>query len=323
MTREEFDNLKVGDKVIHAFGGIGVVTEIFEIGYTVKDKGFDCGGGLISFAWYEGELIKEDALENARQEYNNTTENVERKQWLEELFPELAESEDERIRKELISFVRRNIECHDKPNAERDEKFESWLAWLEKQVDKDKLIKELGKYKVKYTQEILQNHLNSMTNKDDERLRKTTISFLKEFADKGYENAVECIDWLEMQSNTSKEVTCTQEVEVGNGNIKSLVTEKLNSTNTSTEDDVRRRSIIWVLEYARGLDTFNQYGKENIDKDIAWLENQGIYEKQGIYKVWTNNDYDKIKSIEYLLHEFNNHNFDDWFNSLKRIEEQQ
>lgn len=32
---------------------------------------------------------------------------------------------------------------------------------------------------------------------DDERLRKTTIDFLKYFADKGYENAVECIDWLE------------------------------------------------------------------------------------------------------------------------------
>ena len=30
----------------------------------------------------------DDALANARQEYN-TTENVERKQWLEELFPEL------------------------------------------------------------------------------------------------------------------------------------------------------------------------------------------------------------------------------------------
>ena len=29
-----------------------------------------------------------DALANARQEYT-TTENVERKQWLEELFPEL------------------------------------------------------------------------------------------------------------------------------------------------------------------------------------------------------------------------------------------
>ena len=62
MTREEFGNLKVGDKVIHAFGGFGVVTEKEENGYTVKDKGFDCGDGLdeVSFAWNEGELIKED-----------------------------------------------------------------------------------------------------------------------------------------------------------------------------------------------------------------------------------------------------------------------
>lgn len=62
MTREEFDNLKVGDKIIHAFGGIGVVTEKEENGYTVKDKGFDCGDGLdeVSFAWNEGKIIKED-----------------------------------------------------------------------------------------------------------------------------------------------------------------------------------------------------------------------------------------------------------------------
>ena len=39
-----------------------------------------------------------------------------------------------------------------------------------------------------------------MNNKDDERLRNATIAFLKEFADKGYENAVECIAWLEKQS---------------------------------------------------------------------------------------------------------------------------
>ena len=73
-----------------------------------------------------------DALERARQEYY-TTENVERKQWLEELFPVLKESEDERIRKKLIEF------------------FKDWgkslshcwslsipdiLAWLEKQATK-------------------------------------------------------------------------------------------------------------------------------------------------------------------------------------------
>ena len=41
--------------------------------------------------------------------------------------------------------------------------------------------------------------INSMGNKDDERLRKTAIAFLKDFAEQGYENAVECIDWLEKQ----------------------------------------------------------------------------------------------------------------------------
>ena len=37
---------------------------------------------------------------------------------------------------------------------------------------------------------------------EDERIRKTTIAFLKEFVDRGYENAVECIDWLEKQEQT-------------------------------------------------------------------------------------------------------------------------
>ena len=73
------------------------------------------------------------------------------------------------------------------------------ISWLEKQRDKDKLIQELGEYKVKYTQEVLEKYINSMSNKDDERLRKTAIAFLKDFAEQGYENAVECIDWLEKQ----------------------------------------------------------------------------------------------------------------------------
>lgn len=57
MTREQFEKLKVGDKVIHAFGGIGVVTYKGNDTYTVKDKGFDAGDGMceVSFAWNEGE----------------------------------------------------------------------------------------------------------------------------------------------------------------------------------------------------------------------------------------------------------------------------
>lgn len=111
----------------------------------------------------------------------------------EEIFPELKESEDEKIRKEIISILRNAYWTSNK------NRFNELVAWLEKQRYKDKLIQELGEYKVKYTQEVLEKYINNMSNKDNERLRKTAIAFLKDFAEQGYENAVECIDWLEKQ----------------------------------------------------------------------------------------------------------------------------
>ena len=118
-----------------------------------------------------------------------------------EIFPELKEDDDEKIKKDLIQWVDEFPDTIWKGHYKND-----IIAWLEKQGDKDKLIQELGEYKVKYTQEVLEKHINSMNNKDDERLRKTTIAFLKDFAEKGYENAVECIDWLEKQGEDKKEI---------------------------------------------------------------------------------------------------------------------
>jgi len=46
---------------------------------------------------------------------------------LEEIFPELRESEDERIRKELIAFIKKQ-EGQTLPNNG-----ETWIAWIEKQ----------------------------------------------------------------------------------------------------------------------------------------------------------------------------------------------
>ena len=62
--------------------------------------------------------------------------------------------------------------------------------------------------------------------------------------------------------------------------IEGLVEEEDKETSyenmfPNTENDVRRRSTIQVLEYARSLDNYNQYGKADIDKNIAWLEKQG------------------------------------------------
>lgn len=113
---------------------------------------------------------------------------------LENTFPELKKSDGERIRGAIIHFI-----SHTPTVPKGIIGKETMIAWLENQGDKDKLIQELGEYKVKYTQEVLEKHINSMSNKDDERLRKTTITFLKDFAEQGYENAVECIDWLEKQ----------------------------------------------------------------------------------------------------------------------------
>ena len=51
----------------------------------------------------------------------NSTKTV-----LEDIFPELAESEDERIRKEIFHFVLENT-------LSTDMRQHRWLAWLEKQ----------------------------------------------------------------------------------------------------------------------------------------------------------------------------------------------
>ena len=136
------------------------------------------------------------ALERARAINNEKDVDVESGTTIcEYIFPELKESEDDKIRKEIISILRNTYWTSNR------NRFNELVTWLEKQGDKDKLIQELGKYKVKYTQEVLEKHINSMNNKDDERLRKTTIAFLKDFAEKSYENAVECIDWLEKQGD--------------------------------------------------------------------------------------------------------------------------
>ena len=58
---------------------------------------------------------------------------------IESLFPELKESEDERIRKELIEYIKDQQssfisapDCRDKYEEEENNKYNSWITWLEK-----------------------------------------------------------------------------------------------------------------------------------------------------------------------------------------------
>lgn len=64
---------------------------------------------------------------------------------LEKAFPELAESEDERIRKELIDFLWKEHELERKSGTKHPF-FLNAIDWVERQKGKDALIKELGEY---------------------------------------------------------------------------------------------------------------------------------------------------------------------------------
>jgi len=97
-----------------------------------------------------------EALERAREELGSGCFD---RGTVEYIFPELKESEDEKTRKSLLSFLH-GLGEFEYPDTKT---YISWLNWLEKQGDKDKLIQELGKYKVKYTQEVLSQQLEKQS----------------------------------------------------------------------------------------------------------------------------------------------------------------
>ena len=74
-----------------------------------------------------------DALEKARQ-FSEHPLQEDSSSIVEYIFPELKESEDEKIKKELITHCR-NTRCVTEEGAERIAK---WIAWLEKQSENEK-----------------------------------------------------------------------------------------------------------------------------------------------------------------------------------------
>ena len=88
---------------------------------------------------------------------------------------------------------------------------------------------------------------------EDERLRKTAISFLKDFAEQGYENAVECIDWLEKQGKKSSWKPSKEEMDV----LYSL-------SYTTNEYDEHKEDVITHLYQDLKREFFNDSSYENM-----------------------------------------------------------
>ena len=77
------------------------------------------------------EKVYKEALERARKSHDKANGFI-KKEWIENIFPELKESEDERIRKSLIDFVEQYGDNYYGQIAKA-----SAIAWLEKQGEQN------------------------------------------------------------------------------------------------------------------------------------------------------------------------------------------
>lgn len=75
-----------------------------------------------------------EALEIANVAHKDEDRHL--KATLERIFPELAESEDEKVRKELIKHLKEGAEGYEPAGGSSD--YQRWLAWVEKQGENNK-----------------------------------------------------------------------------------------------------------------------------------------------------------------------------------------
>lgn len=96
-----------------------------------------------------------DALERARKSHDKANDLI-KKEWIETIFPELKENEGEKIRKQILSFLK-EFECDHYRNLD----FSSWIAWLEKQGEQKSIDTITPKFKIG-DWVILDNNHNSL-----------------------------------------------------------------------------------------------------------------------------------------------------------------
>ena len=161
------------------------------------------------------------ALERAREELGSGCFD---RGTVEYIFPELKESDDERISREITEFILTHR--IDEPNDIEDTK--PWLAWLEKQ----------GKPK--------------LAESEDERIRQAIIDTLKGYHHLGSTNGVlkeNMIAWLEKQG----EQKWSEEDEIGSDATIELLEYFINYAPEYRRPTIRR-SIDWLKSLKKRLE---------------------------------------------------------------------
>ena len=82
------------------------------------------------------------AIEKIKYVMEHGVQPVLNKEDLQSIFPEIFESEDERIEKEIIAFLKENLETGRAEETWSLSGLKRWIAWLEKQGNVNALIQE-------------------------------------------------------------------------------------------------------------------------------------------------------------------------------------
>lgn len=260
----------------------------------------------------------DEALERVKELLSRCRDNRDRRNMvyrvndIESIFPELKKSEDERIKHE-IKVILANT---DFSRFALDYTFADMISWLEKQRDKDKLIQELGEYKVKYTQEVLSRQLekqgeknldNSAKNCKDEQKPKEKTKIYDSMDDLIADALIEEIEGSELDDR-------------GKYNRIHWIESHRQKHTWSEEDERERKRVVGLLE--GWLSTFKEtcYAKD-CKCGIVWLKSIKPQPKQE----WSVEDRSKIQRICKYLNEAKKYYADitevreciDWFKSLR------
>lgn len=221
-------------------------------------------------------MSQEDKLKEAQRLYE--TANADQRYVLESLFPELKENEDEKIRKDLITFLDEIWHLGKNANFDKWDKSDcsNWIAWLEKQAEQ----KSQGKSAL----EAIKEEKVDNTNKVEPKFKVG--------------------DWVACENlNTALIVNIVDdkyEVEFIDGN-KGFI----------HIDYIDRLFHLWTIQDAEDGDIIyvnNTVDKFTSIKIVSELENETLWEYCSVWRNWENLEYwefDPLRGFTYLsLHDF-------------------
>lgn len=146
------------------------------------------------------EKLYNESLERAKNVLNGKATDREPGTSISEyIFPVLKELEEEKIRKELVEYLK-----HYSGGDNISIKFPKWIAWLEKQkpiIEDEPIVIDEGKAEMDYCFTKMMNgeKVSSSWSEDDERMCNSSIracQYMVEHFENSTKDCEDSIDWL-------------------------------------------------------------------------------------------------------------------------------